>query len=192
MADHVIISTAVAGRILAGRPVRNADLSKLQRALAVATNTHEPQPWEPEANPVNLAVLGKTVEEMGECLAAIGRTIVQGVDGRDPVTGEPNRQRIAEELDDLSAVTGHLRRELDLNLTAPIGRVDRKTRFLGNWLRHVSRLRWVRPVAEAANLDVETRSAAPLATYAHPNCMFTLCPHPHTCRPAGCTEPDNG
>ena len=60
-----------------------------------------PSPWQPETNPVRLAIYGKWQEELGECNSAIARCLCQGIDECDPETGKPNRQWLSEEIADI-------------------------------------------------------------------------------------------
>lgn len=63
----------------------------------------EPSPWQPENDKVHLAVLGKTGEEAGELVSALFRCVIQGVDGKHPVTGKSNRDWLQDELADVLA-----------------------------------------------------------------------------------------
>jgi hypothetical protein len=60
-------------------------------------------PWRPMTRPIDLKHLGKLGEESNELGAAISRCIIQGIDEREPVTGKPNRQWLAEEIADVLA-----------------------------------------------------------------------------------------
>lgn len=93
-----------------------------------------PSPWIPETDPVKLAVLGKTVEELGELVSILGRCIIQGAYAADPVTGKPNLQAVEEEVADVSALVSHLSGMFNLNLGVTTSRAKRKYLYLGEWL----------------------------------------------------------
>ena len=63
----------------------------------------EPNPWHPMRDPADIRHLGKLLEELGECTAAVSRCLIQGIDEHEPVTGKPNRQWLREELADVLA-----------------------------------------------------------------------------------------
>ncbi len=60
-------------------------------------------PWRHEPDPVRLAQLGKLGEEMCEAGAMLCRSVIQGIDEAEPVTGKPNRQAVSDELADVQA-----------------------------------------------------------------------------------------
>lgn len=62
--------------------------------------------WVPTTDLMTLRRLGKTCEELGELVAVLGRTICQGLDGVDPVSGETNIERITKESADVLAQIG--------------------------------------------------------------------------------------
>lgn len=61
------------------------------------------EPWHLISDKVDLKILGKLQEELGELQSAIARCIIQGVDGVHPVTGKSNRLWLAEEVADVYA-----------------------------------------------------------------------------------------
>lgn len=63
----------------------------------------EPSPWQPENDKLHLAVLGKLGEEICEAGGAIFRCVIQGVDGKHPVTGKPNLEQLQDEIADVLA-----------------------------------------------------------------------------------------
>lgn len=75
----------------------------------------ENDPWSPMTNAVDLKYLGKLAEECGELNQAIGRCIIQGIDGAEPDSRKVNRTWLQEEIADVLAniklVTDHF--ELD-------------------------------------------------------------------------------
>lgn len=60
-------------------------------------------PWHPMIDPVALKTLGKLAEELGECIAAVSRCVIQGIDECDPETGVPNREWLEDEIADILA-----------------------------------------------------------------------------------------
>lgn len=62
-----------------------------------------PRPWRPETDPIRLAVLGKTLEEMGESVSSIARCVIQGITRFHPETGKPNKRWLEEEIADVLA-----------------------------------------------------------------------------------------
>lgn len=63
----------------------------------------EPSPWHPMTDPVDLKHLGKFAEELSECGSAVARCIIQGIDEREPSTGEVNRDWLQKEIADVIA-----------------------------------------------------------------------------------------
>jgi len=57
-------------------------------------------------NPTDLKTLGKLGEELGECISAISRCLIQGIDECEPVTGKLNRLWLQEEIADVLAGLG--------------------------------------------------------------------------------------
>lgn len=68
-----------------------------------------PSAWIPETDPVKIAILNKSIEEASELIKILARCTVQGIGASDPETGEPNRQELADELDDMQAMIGIIR-----------------------------------------------------------------------------------
>lgn len=88
-------------------------------------------PWHPIADPVDLKHLGKLGEETGELSRIVSRTIIQGMTGIDPETGEMNCQNFAKEMADVIAnielCCDHFGIALDL------ARIERKKRLQKDW-----------------------------------------------------------
>lgn len=61
------------------------------------------QPWVGSLTPHQARRVGKTIEELGELLAVLGRLTIQNLDDIDPGTGKTNRQRFHEETADVLA-----------------------------------------------------------------------------------------
>lgn len=93
-----------------------------------------PSPWVPEQDRATLALLGKACEECGELTAALGRAIIQGVDGRDPETGQPNVAKLAEEFADLGALVGLISERLAFDSDESLDRMARKMAYLRAWV----------------------------------------------------------
>jgi hypothetical protein len=64
--------------------------------------------WSPITNEYFLAILGKAGEELCECSTAIFRCIIQGIDGKEPVTGKVNEQWLEDEIADVQAMLDHV------------------------------------------------------------------------------------
>lgn len=94
-----------------------------------------PSPWRPMQNPVDLKHLGKLAEEAGELAQATARCIIQGIDGREPVTGKPNRQWLEEEIADVRANCLLVERRFGLDQQAIAVRTVRKMDYLEAWHR---------------------------------------------------------
>jgi NTP pyrophosphatase (non-canonical NTP hydrolase) len=60
-------------------------------------------PWHPITNPVDLKHLGKLGEEVNELGRIVNRTIIQGMVGIDPATGEYNFDAMCKEMADVIA-----------------------------------------------------------------------------------------
>lgn len=90
-------------------------------------------PWKPMQSAIDLKHLGKLGEELGELSAAVSRCIIQGIDEREPTTGKPNRQWLAEEVSDVLANCGLVIHHFNLDQTAMNLRIDAKTIKLKEW-----------------------------------------------------------
>jgi hypothetical protein len=53
-------------------------------------NQEQMTPWEPERDRLTLKILGKQLEELNELGSATARCIIQGIEGREPVTKKPS------------------------------------------------------------------------------------------------------
>ena len=76
------------------------------------------KPWHPIDNKVDLKHLGKLAEELGELSSAVGRCIIQGMEGRNPSTDKPNREWLEEEIADvlccITLTIEHFKLEMDI------------------------------------------------------------------------------
>lgn len=73
-------------------------------------------PWMPITDIRLCALLNKCNEELQELGKAISRTLMQGLDGTDPKTGEVNRDVLQKEIADVRALCTAVVRELELDL----------------------------------------------------------------------------
>lgn len=89
--------------------------------------------WLPEPDPVTHQALGKAAEECGELAQILARCLIQGVDNSDPKTGQPNRDRLAEELADVDATISWLFEVLGIDVEAHNRRMDRKITGFREW-----------------------------------------------------------
>lgn len=92
-------------------------------------------PWIPISDPYDLAVIGKTLEEMGETVSALGRCIVQGPNEAHPVTGKINSVWLEDELADVAASTyvmiDRLKLRRDRMNDRKAAKIDHLTRWHG-------------------------------------------------------------
>ena len=95
--------------------------------------------WQPITDPVDLAVLGKTGEELTECATAIFRCIIQGVGACEPTTKKVNRDWLTDEIADVEALFLHLKRHYDLDAKVIQERRLRKYQFKLPWFRALRR-----------------------------------------------------
>lgn len=100
-----------------------------------------PADWIPMRSRAGLAMIGKLVEEMGECLAVAGRIIIQqGFDGIDPETGEVNIDRLQRELADVEAMSTIIIDRLNMDVAAMDRRIDAKYEHKQKWLDYLTSL----------------------------------------------------
>lgn len=100
-----------------------------------ADNLRDANPWMPEQDQRRLKVLGKLAEELGELQAAVGRCIIQGVDGCEPVTDRPNIDWLQDEVADVRNMLNIVESELKLDTFQIAARQDRKNTFILVWLK---------------------------------------------------------
>jgi hypothetical protein len=94
-----------------------------------------PNPWKPEKDPRKLRVLGKLGEELGECVSAVCRSIIQGFREFHPVTKKPNKLWLEEELADVYASADLTIEELKLDTAHIMERAKAKKAYLKEWLK---------------------------------------------------------
>ena len=90
-------------------------------------------PWQPETNPLRLAVLGKLAEELSEAAAIVSRCMIQGIDEFEPVTGVLNLDALRNEIADVFATSEIAIDYFDLNRQKIHERGDRKLDHLRRW-----------------------------------------------------------
>lgn len=92
-----------------------------------------PSAWVPTRDPVELAILGKMLEELGELTSIVSRCLIQGIDECEPVTGKNNREELMKELGDVSACRKALVRYYLLDQTTILDRADAKYGYQAEW-----------------------------------------------------------
>lgn len=97
------------------------------------TTPHTMNPWVPITNLLDLKHLGKLGEELGELSAAVARCIIQGLDGKEPVTGKSNRLWLEEEVADVAANLQLVVDHFHLSADFIHDRATRKAELLGSW-----------------------------------------------------------
>jgi NTP pyrophosphatase (non-canonical NTP hydrolase) len=100
------------------------------------TNT-DPQvnPWKPVTDELQLKLLGKLLEELGEAVSAVSRCIIQGVDESHPVTKKHNKEWLTEEIADVFASAEHTIAKLKLDRNLINKRFYEKSVHLEKWHR---------------------------------------------------------
>lgn len=94
------------------------------------------QPWAPTLTPHQTRRAGKTLEELGELVAVLGRLTIQEIDGIDIGSGKTNRQRLTEEVGDAYAQLGLLVKNFNLDEPAVNDRIHRKVAMMAEWEAH--------------------------------------------------------
>lgn len=109
------------GTILGKGPETFSTPDELTRAIELLVAQHDHadvkmNPWQPENGPLNLAILGKAVEELGEGIAMLGRCIIQGIGESHPVTKEPNAVALAKEFTDITVMIQKVNERFGLSI----------------------------------------------------------------------------
>ena len=91
------------------------------------------QPWHPMTDPVDLKVVGKLIEELGECISAAARCQIQGIDEVEPVTKYPNRLWLEDEIADVQCCIKIAVEHFGLDVNRIDVRQDRKQPLLLAW-----------------------------------------------------------
>ena len=98
-----------------------------------ATTQQRLQKWVPTQDLLELRRLGKSLEEMGECVAIMARCIIQGIDGADPKTGAINRVRMWQEMADVAAQFACTAKEFSLPRDLMMARTADKIDQMYEW-----------------------------------------------------------
>lgn len=105
----------------------------LAAMLAARPESLALNPWRPMSRPIDIKVVGKGLEELGEGVAAWARCLIQGIDEVEPVTKKPNRQWAEEEIADILANLGLMVRHFGMDLERIEARARRKAGALRTW-----------------------------------------------------------
>jgi NTP pyrophosphatase (non-canonical NTP hydrolase) len=92
-----------------------------------------PNPWQPMSNSLDIKILGKFLEELGECSSAVARCLIQGIDESEPVTGKPNKEWLEDEIADVLANVDIILSKYSLNVNRISDRSKSKNAFLKRW-----------------------------------------------------------
>jgi hypothetical protein len=90
-------------------------------------------PWQPTTDRLQLAVLGKLGEELGEASSAANRCIIQGIDEREPTTDKLNREWLLEEISDVLGTVEVAIRHFELDRDLIGDRTEKKIDHLLRW-----------------------------------------------------------
>lgn len=94
----------------------------------------EPSNWIPISDPKTLAALGKLGEEVNELGEIIFRSIIQGLNERNPETGKLNLEALEEEIADVRGLSALVIRQFELNEGAIAERAERKRKVKQSWI----------------------------------------------------------
>lgn len=104
-----------------------------KRRQKTADDRAAAEPWVPMTDPVDVKLLGKLSEELGEAGAIACRCIIQGIDADEPVSGVNNRRALEDELADVLACARLAIEHYDLDLRRMGRRSSRKMARLRQW-----------------------------------------------------------
>lgn len=90
-------------------------------------------PWIPMDQPIDIKHIGKAIEELCECGAAIARCLIQGIDECDPGTGKLNRNWLQDEIADVLANMRLIVEHFGLDKDMIAARRDQKLTRLRAW-----------------------------------------------------------
>ncbi len=90
-------------------------------------------PWHPMSDPVDLKIIGKLMEELGELQAALSRCLIQGINECEPVTKVPNKEWLWKEVADVRAGIIILQNRFDLPHKEIMDRQEVKRARLLEW-----------------------------------------------------------
>lgn len=109
-----------------------------EEAPSLLHEMNPPSPWQPERDPLALALLGKLLEEVNELGAILARCIIQGIGESEPVTKKPNADALEEELADVSAAGTLVAEHFGLIVERMDARQFRKMAHLRAWHRLIA------------------------------------------------------
>lgn len=101
--------------------------------MSSADDLRAADPWQPITSKADLKRLGKFGEELNECGAAVSRSIIQGVDEAEPVTGKLNRLWLEDEIADVRANSELVIEHFGLDEARIAARAERKKLHLQQW-----------------------------------------------------------
>lgn len=93
-----------------------------------------PNPWQPERDPLTIAILGKMLEEVNELGSALSRCLIQGTHEKEPMTGRFNREWLEDEMADITAAGQIVMEHFQLDTHRMGERASSKFSFLIRWL----------------------------------------------------------
>lgn len=99
----------------------------------MSEGTERPSKWIPMKNEVDLAVLGKLLEELNEAGAIGARCVIQGMDGVNPEDHVINRDALEKELADVQAMIDLAVERFKLDTHYMSDRRARKVRMKRAW-----------------------------------------------------------
>jgi len=90
-------------------------------------------PWQPMNDPVDIKIIGKLIEELGELQAILARALIQGMGERDPDTGVHNYKNVADEIADVRAGMRFVIQRWSLPESEMTKRAEKKYNRLIDW-----------------------------------------------------------
>lgn len=92
-------------------------------------------PWIPMTKPIDIEHVGKLMEELNECGAALARCLIQGIDECEPDTKKINRLWLQQEIADVLANCALVIQHFNLSLEEIYIRKNAKMSKLRVWHR---------------------------------------------------------
>lgn len=90
-------------------------------------------PWHPMSDSKDIKVIGKFLEELGEGVASSARSLIQGIEEAEPVTGRLNREWLEDEVADVIGNALLVIRHFNLDMERIQTRAERKMVNLQTW-----------------------------------------------------------
>ncbi len=100
-------------------------------------NDGVPSEWDPMSNPGDIALVGKAQEELGECIAALARCLIQGIFEAEPKTGKVNKEWLEDEIADVYAMLQLIDQRFGLDSIRVYHRQKLKQAYKRKWLKHL-------------------------------------------------------